>query len=160
MIRVLTSSEEQTRAVGRRLASVLGGGDVVLLVGGLGAGKTTFVKGMAEGLGYEGEVTSPTFTLCHCYPGRLDLVHVDMWRLERVDEIRDLALEEDLEGGAVLVAEWGEAAEGVFGEGALQVLFGAGASVECRELTFDPAPAWAGRSEQLAAAVAGNPCGT
>jgi tRNA threonylcarbamoyladenosine biosynthesis protein TsaE len=155
VIRTVTSSEAGTRALGRRLADVLTGGDVVLLVGGLGAGKTTLVKGLAEGLGYAGEVTSPTFTLCHTYAGRVDLVHVDMWRLARVNEILDLALEEELDGGAILVAEWGEAAQPIFGEEALEVRFGEGETTEQRQVTFAPTAAWSPRLDALAAAVAG-----
>jgi tRNA threonylcarbamoyladenosine biosynthesis protein TsaE len=149
----VTSGEEATQALGRRLAGVLNGGDVVLLVGGLGAGKTTLVKGLAAGLGYAGEVTSPTFTLCHTYHGRLDLVHVDMWRLERVNEILDLALDEELERGAALVLEWGEAAEAVFGSEALEIRFAEGATEDERLLELVPTAAWSDRLGALQAAL-------
>ncbi|HEV8065329.1 MAG TPA: tRNA (adenosine(37)-N6)-threonylcarbamoyltransferase complex ATPase subunit type 1 TsaE, partial [Acidimicrobiales bacterium] len=112
-------------------------------------------KGLAAGLGYGGDVTSPTFTLCHRYPGRLDLVHVDMWRLERVDEILDLALDEELEAGAVVVAEWGEAAQPIFGTEALEVRFADGGTTEQRRLTFLPTPAWAPRLAALRSAATG-----
>lgn len=132
-----TSSAEETAAAGRLLADELRGGDVVLLVGGLGAGKTTFVQGLALGLGVAAAVTSPTFTLAQSYAGRLRLVHADLWRLERVAEVADLALEEDLEEGAVLVAEWGEGAADLFGDDALVVEF-EGTGPTSRLLRFSP----------------------
>src|SRR5215216_7840536 len=81
----VTHSEEETAAVARELASTLNAGDVLLLSGNLGAGKTAFVRGLAEGLGIDpGEVSSPTFTLIHEYRGRgLTLYHADLYRLER-----------------------------------------------------------------------------
>jgi tRNA threonylcarbamoyladenosine biosynthesis protein TsaE len=154
VIAATTASEGETRSLGRRIAEVVTSGDVLLLVGGLGSGKTTFVKGLAEGLGCKGEVTSPTFTLCHTYAGRLDLVHVDMWRLERRYEILDLALEEELERGAVLVAEWGEAAEPIFGSEALEVTFAEGEGEDERAVTFLTSPSWEPRLPALRAAVA------
>lgn len=135
------------------MAELLVPGDVVLLVGGLGAGKTTLVRGLALGLGFTGEVTSPTFTLCHTYAGRLDLVHADLWRLERMSDILDLALEEELERGAVLVAEWGEAAAPLFGQEALEIRLEAGEDEAHREIAFEPNGPWRGRDSALAAAV-------
>lgn len=100
---------------------LLGAGDVVLAIGPLGSGKTTFVQGLARGVGFAGDVTSPTFNLCHTYRGRIDVVHVDLWRLDRYSEILDLALEEEIDHGAALVVEWGEAADALLGEQALVV---------------------------------------
>lgn len=82
-------------------------GDVVLLTGELGAGKTTFVRGVARGAGSTADVASPTFQLVRVYPGRLQLAHVDLYRVENSSELRDLGLEELAEDGAVVV-EWGE----------------------------------------------------
>lgn len=149
MTTVITHSAEATKSLGERLSALLRGGDVVLLIGGLGAGKTTLVQGIAHGLGYRGEVTSPTFTLCHTYTGRTNLVHADLWRLETVSEILDLALEEELEEGAILVAEWGEGAEALFANRALVVHIdssrGAG-EAEQRRLTFELPPSWSDRA--------------
>jgi tRNA threonylcarbamoyladenosine biosynthesis protein TsaE len=102
----LTASEAETAAIGRDVASQLGADSVVLLTGQLGAGKTAFVRGLAEGLGIDpGEVTSPTFTLVQEYRGgRLPLYHVDLYRLQP-EEVDDLGLEE-LGEGAVLAIEW------------------------------------------------------
>ena len=151
MITVRTRRPEGTAAIGRAVATLVHPGDVVLLVGALGAGKTTFVQGLAGGLGYEGDVTSPTFTLRHTYGGRLDLVHADLWRLERRDEVLDLGLEEDLENGAVVVAEWGEGAEPIFGEDALVVHLWPGSSEEEREIGLETRGRWQERAGALAA---------
>jgi tRNA threonylcarbamoyladenosine biosynthesis protein TsaE len=87
-------------------------GDVILLAGALGAGKTEFTKGLAEGLGVKDTVVSPTFTLTREYHGRLPLLHVDVYRLESTKEFFDLGLDHDLDADeAVTVIEWGDAAE-------------------------------------------------
>jgi tRNA threonylcarbamoyladenosine biosynthesis protein TsaE len=101
-------SETETRELGRTLALALAPGTVVLLVGDLGAGKTSFVKGLAAGLGIDPDtVSSPTFTLVHAYRGRLTLYHVDLYRLEGV-EPEELGLEELAAGEAVVAIEWAE----------------------------------------------------
>ena len=104
-----TFSEADTEALGRDLAATLSLGDVVLLYGDLGAGKTALVRGLAEGLGIPSdEVTSPTFTLVQEYRGgRLPLVHVDLYRLSDPRELGDLGLDE-LAAGGVLSIEWAE----------------------------------------------------
>jgi tRNA threonylcarbamoyladenosine biosynthesis protein TsaE len=104
-----TGSEDETAAVGRTLAASLRAGDVVLLSGDLGAGKTALVKGLAEGLGVSrDEVSSPTFTLMQEYRGgRLTLYHVDLYRLDDPREVDDLGLDEVAAGG-VLAIEWAE----------------------------------------------------
>ena len=106
---ITTDSESGTSAAGERLARVLGAGDVVLLFGELGAGKTAFVRGLARGLGAEPEdVSSPTFTLVQEYRGgRLPLYHVDLYRLEPA-EIADLGLDEMIEGDGVVAIEWAD----------------------------------------------------
>lgn len=105
------ATEQETVAFGRQLASSLRPGAVVALVGGLGAGKTHLAKGLADGLGYTGEVTSPTFTLVHEYSApamRLPLFHFDFYRLERPDEVLALGWDEYLEAGGVCVVEWAD----------------------------------------------------
>lgn len=106
---ITTQSEAETSAVGRDLAPTLTPGAVVLLFGDLGAGKTAFVRGMAEGLGVApDEVSSPTFTLVQEYRGRrVTLFHVDLYRLSDPREIDELGLDEIAEDG-VLVIEWAE----------------------------------------------------
>src|SRR5712664_1535106 len=106
---VTTRSEEETSALGRELAATLAAGDVLLLYGDLGAGKTAFVRGLAEGLGVDpSEVSSPTFTLIQEYRGgRLPLYHVDLYRLNDAREVDDLGLEEMATDG-VLALEWAD----------------------------------------------------
>jgi tRNA threonylcarbamoyladenosine biosynthesis protein TsaE len=105
----VTASEDETRAAGRSIASTLTPGDVLLLSGTLGAGKTALVRGIAEGLGIDPEeVSSPTFTLIHEYRGgRLPLYHADLYRLDSA-AASDLGLEEAAGGGGVLAIEWPE----------------------------------------------------
>lgn len=101
------ATAEDTRALGRALAAVLRAGDLVVLAGPLGAGKTVLVQGIGAGLGVPGRVTSPTFVLARVHAdGRLPLVHVDAYRLGSVDEIDDLDLDADLDA-SVTVVEWG-----------------------------------------------------
>lgn len=112
-LRLRTESVEQTQQVGAGLASLLRAHDVLVLTGDLGAGKTTLTRGIAQGLGASEHVQSPTFTLVREYlTGRLPVAHVDVYRLRRVQDVVDLALEE-LEGAheGVLLVEWGDAVE-------------------------------------------------
>ena len=102
-----------TRAIGEALAPLLRPRDAVALTGELGAGKTTFVQGVARGLDVEDRVVSPTFTLIKEYTGRLDVAHVDVYRLDRVQDVVDLGLEELGTGEDVLLVEWGDAVEGL-----------------------------------------------
>ncbi len=106
-----THSAEETRSLAAALAGVARQGDVVVLAGPLGAGKTTFAQGFARGLGVVGPVTSPTFTLVRQYPCRLgELLHADVYRLEHLAEVEDLGLAELVERGVALV-EWGDVAQ-------------------------------------------------
>jgi len=100
-------SPEQTRRLGEALGRAAEAGDVILLSGELGAGKTVFVQGVARGLGFEGPVSSKSFVLLGEYAGRLTLYHADLYRLESPDEVEDLALEE-ISSDGVLVVEWPE----------------------------------------------------
>jgi tRNA threonylcarbamoyladenosine biosynthesis protein TsaE len=106
----VTSSPAETEHAGMLLGERLRAGDVVLLTGELGAGKTTFVRGVALGTGSQAPVASPTFQLVRLYPGRVQLAHVDLYRVERPSELADLGLEELAEQGAVVV-EWGDRLE-------------------------------------------------
>ena len=106
----LTASPAETELAGEGLGKRLQPGDVVLLSGELGAGKTTFVRGVARGAGSEAWVSSPTFQLVRVYPGRVQLAHVDLYRIENPAELADLGLDELAQQGAVVV-EWGERVE-------------------------------------------------
>jgi tRNA threonylcarbamoyladenosine biosynthesis protein TsaE len=110
MIEIETTSAAETRAVGRRLAGLLQPGDIVLLAGRLGAGKTVFVAGIAEGLGVDEPVTSPSFVIVHEHSGFLPMIHADVYRLGTTAELEDLELPATAEDG-VLVIEWGNVIE-------------------------------------------------
>jgi len=119
---VRTETAEDTRALGAAIAPLLRLHDVLVLTGELGAGKTTLVGGIARGLGAQEHVASPTFTLVREYvSGRIPIAHVDVYRLDRVQDVVDLALDE-LEGGeCVLIVEWGDAVEALLPEDRLRV---------------------------------------
>jgi tRNA threonylcarbamoyl adenosine modification protein YjeE len=95
-----------TRLAGAQLADRLRGGELILLEGPLGAGKTSLAQGLAAGLGVPGAVTSPTFALCNHLQGRLELHHYDLYRIESLDRLRRIGFEESLESGAVVLVEW------------------------------------------------------
>ena len=104
-----SNSEDETRRIAAALAKDLRAGAIVLLKGDLGAGKTAFVRGLAEGLGIRADdVTSPTFTLVHEYRGgRLPLVHVDLYRLDRAD-LDEIGLDQDVASQGIVAVEWPE----------------------------------------------------
>jgi tRNA threonylcarbamoyladenosine biosynthesis protein TsaE len=117
----LTCSENETRAIGEALGRRLGPGDVVCLVGPLGAGKTTLAQGIARGLDVEDVVNSPTFTLVQEYAGRLTVYHIDAYRLSGPEEAADLAIPEMIEAGGVLLIEWPERIEPVLPTDRLEI---------------------------------------
>jgi tRNA threonylcarbamoyladenosine biosynthesis protein TsaE len=104
-----STSEQETRAIAAAVAKTLNAGGVILLEGDLGAGKTAFVRGLAEGLGINTDkVTSPTFTLVHEYRGgRMPLIHVDLYRLDRAD-LDEIGLDQDLAAQGLIAIEWPE----------------------------------------------------
>jgi tRNA threonylcarbamoyladenosine biosynthesis protein TsaE len=125
--RYCASASDAMRA-GEEFADVLQCGDMVLLSGQLGAGKTTFTKGVAKGLGVDERVTSPTFTMvrphrCHNDRGIETLQHADVYRVASLAEVLDLALGEQVEESAVAVVEWGELGASVFGRDVMTVRF-------------------------------------
>jgi tRNA threonylcarbamoyladenosine biosynthesis protein TsaE len=136
-----TLSEDETRAAGRQLAATLERGRGIALTGTLGAGKTVFVRGMAEGLGLDPrQVHSPTFTMVTVYgpsaSGR-SLVHVDLYRIDQPAEIEDLGLDSLLEGDAVMAVEWGEKLPPRLLAGCVRVLI-EDAGGDRRRLTISP----------------------
>lgn len=101
-------SAEEMRALGRALGERLQPGDVVCLRGELGAGKTTLTQGIAEGMGVQDPVASPTFALAHEHPGTVPLFHLDAYRLDSAEELWDLGFDDYLRAGGVVVIEWGD----------------------------------------------------
>ncbi len=115
----ISKGSDQTKEFAKRLAGLLEPGDVIALEGDLGAGKTTFTKGLAEGLGIKRTVNSPTFTIIKEYQGRLPLYHMDVYRVE--DSYEDLGFEEYFEGSGVTVVEWAHLIEEQLPEGLLTI---------------------------------------
>lgn len=118
----ISHSESETEELGRRLAAALAPGAVVAYRGGLGMGKTAFTRGLARGLGYEGRVTSPTFTIVNEYEGDgPPLFHFDMYRLDSAADLFDIGWEDYLDRGGVCAVEWSERVEEALPEGAVTV---------------------------------------
>lgn len=142
-IEIHTASPDETLALGAKFATLLSAGDIVLLSGRLGAGKTLFASGVASGLGIETQITSPTFLIEKVYTdGFLPLIHADVYRLGSLGEFEDLELADEGRNGAVLI-EWGEAIEASLPEDYLTVRFeGEG---ESRTIGFIPHGSWAER---------------
>jgi tRNA threonylcarbamoyladenosine biosynthesis protein TsaE len=151
----LTSpTAEDTRAIGGAFAPLLRPGDVIALTGELGAGKTTLVQGIAGALGYDGAVTSPTFTLVREYrTPTLPLVHADVYRLDRVQDALDLGLDETAEDG-VLIVEWGDAVDALLPGDRLVVELSIPGEDDSRRIALVSAgTAWHTRWERLEQAV-------
>lgn len=108
IVQLISHSAKDTQAIATEVARVVRAGDLIVLGGDLGAGKTTFVQGLGAALGVDEPITSPTFVLMRTYEGRLPLVHLDVYRLEHLQEAVDLGLAEILDDGAVAVVEWGD----------------------------------------------------
>ena len=118
----VSNSPAQTREIAKQLASTLTGGEVIAFYGDLGQGKTCFVTGLAEGLGFCGEVSSPTFAIINEYlGGRLDLYHFDMYRVSGWDDLYSTGYFEYMESGGVLAVEWSENSEAALPEDAIRV---------------------------------------
>lgn len=118
-----STSEAETQALGHRIGAVFRGGEVVGLVGPLGAGKTQLAKGLATGLGVadSGQVNSPTFVLVNEYTGRLNIHHLDVYRLSGVAELEALGFDEMCSDGAVVIVEWADRVRPALGRDALWV---------------------------------------
>jgi tRNA threonylcarbamoyladenosine biosynthesis protein TsaE len=148
---IRTATADDTRAAGRALAPLLRPGDALALTGELGAGKTTLVQGLAAGLGFDGHVVSPTFTLVREYRGRVPIHHVDVYRLERVQDVLDLGLDDATAEGGVLLVEWGDAVEGLLpAEHLVVTLTTVSADDETRSILVEGVgPSWRLRWEQV-----------
>jgi tRNA threonylcarbamoyladenosine biosynthesis protein TsaE len=147
---IVTRSEKETRELGNTLASFLCPGDVVLLIGELGAGKTCLAKGIAQGLSVEENVLSPTFTLLKEYKGVSPLYHLDAYRLEGPWDLFDIGLEEYLEGDGILLVEWGDRVRGFFAQTYLEMRMEFTVHEEERRITILPrGETWRNRLRDL-----------
>ena len=156
--RVETRSPVATMAVAGAVGALLRPGDVVVLAGDLGAGKTTFARGVAAALGVEETVVSPTFTIVREYDARIPLRHVDVYRLERGSELRELGLDELLGTDGVTLVEWGDRVTGLLPADRLEVRIDIperrGAPADDRIITLEPLGVlWQARRDGLTAAT-------
>jgi tRNA threonylcarbamoyladenosine biosynthesis protein TsaE len=149
-----TASVDGTRDLGAAVASLARPGDVVVLAGDLGAGKTAFVQGFGRALGVQERITSPTFTLVHVYEGRLPIHHLDVYRLDQLNEALDLGLAEMLDEGGVVLIEWGDAILPVLPHDLLEVRLTFGDGDDDRGIHLRPVgPGWSARARALAGAL-------
>ena len=147
---IRAATAEDTRDVGAALAGLLRSHDVVVLTGELGAGKTTFVQGIARGLGATEHVASPTFTLVREYvSGRVPVAHVDLYRLEREQDVIDLALDELEDGERVLLVEWGDPVAELLADERLRIEFAANTDDVRRITVATVGPSWEERADDL-----------
>ncbi len=154
MITVVTKSAEDTRELGAALSALARPGDVVLLSGDLGAGKTTLVQGFARGLGVQEPVVSPTFILVRTYRGRLCLIHADAYRMDDLDEVPDLDLPELLDDGGVALVEWGDVIAPVLPADFLEIAIEFGEGDDDRHIGVRVVgPTWAARAGALRSAL-------
>ena len=148
-IQLVTQGPEQTRDAAAALAELLAPGDVVNLTGELGAGKTAFVQGAARALGVDGPVVSPTFVLVREYRGQMPIYHVDVYRLDRLQEVHDLGFEDLLDPTGVVFVEWGDAVEALLPDSHLRVELGTEGEDTRRLRVSARGPGWAARWERL-----------
>ncbi|HEX8769151.1 MAG TPA: tRNA (adenosine(37)-N6)-threonylcarbamoyltransferase complex ATPase subunit type 1 TsaE [Acidimicrobiales bacterium] len=154
MIAAATKSVDDTRALAAELGPILEPGDLLLLAGELGTGKTAFVQGLGRGLGVTEPITSPAFVLVRSYPGRLTLTHLDVYRLDHLQELIDLGIRELLDEGGVSAIEWGDVVVPALPADRLEVRLDHGTGDDERFLTFTPVgPSWASRMAAVAKAL-------
>ena len=136
-LHIRSTGAEFTQDLGRTIGEQASAGDVILLTGELGAGKTCLTQGIALGLGVEGYVRSPTFVLMTRHKGRLTLHHVDLYRMGSAAEAWDLGLDEQLFGEGVCVIEWADRATELFPEDCLWIDLAHGQDPDSREITLE-----------------------
>ncbi len=150
-ISLITNSVETTRSLGGALAAILREGDLIILTGDLGAGKTALAQGIGAGLGVTEPMLSPTFTVVREYIGRLPLQHLDVYRLGHMQEVLDLGIDEVLDNGVTIV-EWGDAAIDALGDERLEItlsLLPEGGDSDRLLVLQTFGEAWSSRSDDL-----------
>ena len=155
-LRLHTDSVDATRELAGALAQLTQGGDLIVLAGDLGAGKTAFAQGFGLGLGIDDQITSPTFTLARQHEGRLRMHHLDVYRFDATAEIHDVGLAELLDDeDAVTLIEWGDAILPALPADLLEIRISLGDADDDRELAFRiVGDRWAARQRALATALA------
>lgn len=153
-LRAVTESALETLEIAARVGAVLRAGDLVVLEGDLGAGKTVFAKGVARALGVTDTVVSPTFTIVREYRGRMPLVHVDVYRLDTIQEVEDLGIDEIIADDRVTLVEWGDVIASVLPAERLIIRLELGQRDDSRRITALPIGVrWVDRADALAAAL-------
>ena len=160
MLHLRASSLADTHAIAAALAGLARAGDLVVLAGEMGAGKTAFAKGFGAALGVTEPITSPTFTLVHSYAaGKLTLHHADIYRLSTHNEVADLALAELLEYNGIVLIEWGDVVAGSLGDHLLVHLEPDADDEDSRAIAVSGVGrAWAGRWEHVEAVLGAYAC--
>jgi tRNA threonylcarbamoyladenosine biosynthesis protein TsaE len=155
-LRTTTHNAGETHALGQRLGALLEAGDVVVLDGELGTGKTVLAKGIAVALGVTEPVVSPTFTVVREYAAATPLVHVDVYRLDHLQELHDIGFDDLVGGEAVTVVEWGDRVSAALPGDRLRVHLAPGDGDDDRLVSIDAAGiTWATRADALTSAVGG-----
>jgi tRNA threonylcarbamoyladenosine biosynthesis protein TsaE len=155
MIIAFTASALETKQLAAAVAELIRPGDLVLLAGDLGAGKTAFTQGFGAALGIIEPITSPTFTLVNQYHGRLELFHLDVYRLDAVEEVLDIGLNEMLDEGGVTIIEWGDTVIPALPADYLQVSMRMGEGDDDRMFEIElVGPRWSARTRALSTALA------
>ena len=152
-IQLVTRAVDETRKTAAAMADLLAPGDVVSLAGDLGAGKTAFVQGAAAALGVTDPVASPTFVLVREYRGTVPLYHLDVYRLEALQEVLDLGFEDLLDPRGIVFVEWGDAIEALLPDAHLRVELRVEDDDTRRMLVHGRGRSWAGRWERLEAVL-------
>lgn len=155
MIRVETASATETQNKAAAVAGLVRAGDLLLLIGDLGAGKTSFTQGFGRALGVDTPITSPTFTLAQQYQGdALRLHHLDVYRLVQLEEVMDLGLGELLDDEAVVLIEWGDTIAAALPNDYLEIRISFESGDDDRSITLKPVgESWVARMGELAAAM-------
>ena len=160
MLTLHAASLADTHAIAAALAAVVRSGDVLVLAGEMGSGKTAFAQGFGVALGVDEPITSPTFNLVHNHrAGKLTLLHADIYRLGTQHEVADLALTEMVEADGVLLVEWGDVVASMFGDHLLIRLDPVDSDDDERRITINAVGrSWATRWERITASLAGYAC--
>jgi tRNA threonylcarbamoyladenosine biosynthesis protein TsaE len=160
MLHLRSDSLATTSAIAASLAGLARRGDLIVLAGEMGAGKTAFAKGFGEAIGVAEPITSPTYTLIHSYPaGRVTLHHADIYRLATHHEVADLALSELLESDGIVMIEWGDVVAGTLGDHVMVRLEFDDADTEARDIEISAAGrAWAARWSEIERRLAAFAC--
>ena len=157
MLKLRALGQTDTQGVARAIASLVRAGDMIVLAGEMGAGKTFFTRAFGMALGVSEPITSPTFNLLHNYSGaRLSVHHADLYRLERTGELADLGLSELQESGGVVIVEWGDIVGDALGDALIVRLANSQdlAATDEREIEIQGrGQQWAGRWEKLRLAL-------